>query len=105
MKYFVGIVSILAIILGCSYFYLRSDVGMLGDKYLLEMLSTDVLGKSLYGKSCPRSSYIDEVDVSPKGRQDSTVIYKFTPLSGLELKCPSISIIVDRKTGETWINQ
>jgi len=88
-----------------SYLYVQSDNGLLGDKYLLQMLSTDILGNSLYGQSCPRASYASDVESLHDPDKVGAAVFKFRPIAGREAKCPPITVIVDRKTGEAWISK
>ena len=106
LKYFIKfliIVGVFATLLGIGYWYVRSDIGLLGDETLLKIVSTDVLGKPSYGKSCPRSSYAKDVDIPAGSNKGETALFKFHPVSGKEAECPPLSVIVDRKTGEAWI--
>ncbi|MBV2183408.1 MAG: hypothetical protein KUL88_02545 [Rhizobium sp.] len=101
MRSIIGI-AIVAVLAGVGYFYLQSDIGLLGDDTCLKIISDDVLGNPLYGKSCPRSSYAKEVESLHGGDKESG-FFEFHPTLGKEAQCPPIAIIVDRKTGEAWI--
>lgn len=90
--------------LGAAYLYIQSDVGLLGEALCLKIASTDVLDNPLYGQSCPRSSYADDVkNLNAPG--NTAALFLFLPVVGKEIQCPPVKVIVDRKTGETWIEK
>lgn len=95
--------AILLSFLSAAYLFVQSDVALLGDEVCLKIASTDVLGNSLYGQSCPRSSYASDVENLRSPDKAGAAFIKFRPLVGKETQCPPIAIIVDRKTGEAWI--
>ncbi len=103
MKIVLVIGCVLVVLLGGGYLYLRSDLDLLGDETLLKIVSTDVLGNKLYEKTCPRSSYAKDVEIPAGPNKGTSAYFKFHPASGMEVKCPPISLIVDRRTGEAWI--
>lgn len=88
-----------------SFCYFESNIGLLGDDYLLIMVSTDVLGNPLYGKSCTRSLYIKDVEINAGKSEEESGVFKFYPISGIEKECPPISVITDRRTGEAWLRE
>ena len=99
------IIFIIFVIFGFTligYLYLESDMGLLSDESLISIISKDVLGNYSYGNSCPRSSYESTVNIEPGGTKGSGY-FTFNPVKGQEIQCPSISIIVSRRTGEAWI--
>lgn len=98
----IGSIVLLAL-LGAGYLFIQSDAALLADESCLRIASTDVLGNSLYGQSCPRSSYANEVEIVHGSDKAGGAIIKFRPAAGKEAQCPPIAIIVDRKTGEAWI--
>ena len=85
-----------------GYSYLESDVDLLNDETLIAIISEDVLGNSSYGKSCPRSSYKENV-ISESGGTKGSGYFTFNPIKGEEIRCPPISIIMSRRTGEAWV--
>lgn len=103
MKAVLIIGCVLVALLCGSYLYLRSDVGLLGDEILLEIVSADVLGKRPYDKTCPRSSYAKDVEIPAGPNKGATAYFKFYPIPGMEVRCPPVSLLVDRRTAETWI--
>lgn len=103
MKIVLIIGCALAMLLGLSYWYIRSNIDLFGDDYLLRIVATDVLGNPLYGKSCPRSSYAKDVEIPAGPNQGETALFKFHPILGREVECPPLSVIADRRTGEAWI--
>jgi hypothetical protein len=82
--------------------YLDSDIGLLSDDTLIKIISDDVLGDPVYGKSCPRSAYKDNVE-SRSGGGKASSYFIFNPIVGQEVNCPSIAIIASRRTAEAWI--
>jgi hypothetical protein len=98
----IGVV-VLAGLLGAGYLFVRSDAALLGDDVCLKIASTDVLGNSLYGQSCPRASYASDVESLHSPDKAGAAFFKFHPLAGKEVQCPPIAVIVDRKTGEAWL--
>lgn len=96
--------AFIAVVIWAVNLYHESDAGLLGDNTCIRIISEDVLGNPLYGMSCSRSLYAENVEVLPGGDKESGV-FKFHPIPGKEVQCPPISIIVDRKTGEAWIAQ
>lgn len=105
MKLIAAVVVIAALLLGAYYFVYQTDYALLGDEFCLSVASNDVLGNSLYGHSCPRSSYADKVENLNNGSKTGAAFFRFTPIAAKETQCPQISIIVDRKTGEAWVNR
>jgi hypothetical protein len=85
-----------------GYSYLESDRGLLSDETLISIISDDVLGDPVYGKSCLRSAYKDNVE-SRLGGDRSSGYFIFNPVVGQEINCPSIAIITNRRTAEAWI--
>jgi len=92
-----------ALLLMAGYLFFMSDVGLLDDETCLQIAAVDVLGNPLYGKSCPRSSYVGNVEAMHSLSKDGAAFFKFQPIEGKEVECPSIAVIVDRKTGEAWL--
>ena len=90
------------IYLGYVFLY-ESDIGLFGDKLCLKIATDDVLGNPLYGKSCPRSSYANEVEYLHGSDKVGAALFKFRPLVGKETQCPPIVVLVDRRTGEGLI--
>lgn len=86
----------------CGYSYLNSDIGLLSDETLISIISDDVLGNSEYGTSCSRISYEQKV-ASESGGGAGSAYLTFSPIKGKEDRCPPISIIASRRTGEAWI--
>jgi hypothetical protein len=82
--------------------YLDSDIGLLSDDTLIKIISDDVLGDLVYGKSCPRSAYKVNVE-SRLGGDRSSGYFIFNPVVGQEINCPAIAIITNRRTAEAWI--
>jgi hypothetical protein len=101
MKAVLICITLFATVAAGSYMYLRSNIGLLSDETLLEMVSSDVLGKRLYEQTCPRASYSNYVE-SASGAE-YTALFKFLPAPGMEKKCPPVSVLVDRRTGEAWL--
>ena len=85
-----------------GYSYLESDRGLLSDETLIVIISDDVLGEPVYGKSCSRSAYENEVEIRPGGDKASGY-FVFHPVVGQASNCPSIAIIANRRTAEAWI--
>jgi hypothetical protein len=85
-----------------GYSYLGSDRALLSDDTLIAIISDDVLGDAVYGKSCPRSAYKDNVE-SRSGGDKASGYFVFNPIVGQEVNCPSIAIITNRRTAEAWI--
>jgi hypothetical protein len=100
----IGVV-VLAGLLGAGYLFIRSDAALLGDDVSLKIASTDVLGNSLHGQSCPRASYASDVESLHSAGKAGAAVFKFHPIAGKEVPCPPITVIVDRKTGEAWISK
>ena len=86
----------------CGYAYLNSDIGLLSDETLIGIISDDILGNSEYGTSCSRTSYEPKV-ASESGGGAGSAYLTFIPIKGEEDRCPPISIIASRRTGEAWI--
>lgn len=86
----------------CGYYYLNSDIGLLSDETLINIISDDVLGNYQYGTSCSRTSYQEKV-ASESGGGKGSAYLTFNPIKGEEARCPPISIIASRRTGEAWI--
>jgi len=85
-----------------GYSYLESDTGLLSDETLIAIIANDVLGEPVYGKSCSRSAYKNEVEIRSGGDKASGY-FVFNPVVGQESNCPPIAIIANRRTAETWI--
>ena len=85
-----------------GYSYLESDRALLSDETLISIISDDVLGDPVYGKSCLRSAYKDNV-ASRLGGDRSSGYFIFNPVVGQEINCPSIAIITNRRTAEAWV--
>jgi hypothetical protein len=85
-----------------GYYYLKSDIDLLNDETLIAIISNDVLGNSQYGNSCSRTSYEKNV-ISELGGTKGSGYFTFNPIQGQEIRCPPISIIVSRRTGEAWV--
>ena len=97
-------VVVLVCLLGVAYYFVyETDDGLLGDEYCLSVASNEVLGNPLYGQSCPRAYYVSEVENLRNPNKAGAAFFKFYPLAGKEAQCPSISVIVDRRTGEAWL--
>jgi len=95
----------LGVILGlmwCGYYYLNSDIGLLSDETLIKIISDDVLGNPRYGASCSRTSYEKIVVGDSEGGKGSAYL-TFNPIRGEENRCPPISVIASKRTGEAWI--
>ena len=90
-------------LLSAGYLFMRSDAALLGDDVCLKIASTDVLGNSLHGQSCPRTSYAHDVENLHSSDKAGAALFRFHPVAGKEAECSPIDIIVDRKTGEAWI--
>ena len=103
MKTVLIIVGALVVLMVGGYLYLRSDLDLLGDETLLKIASTDVFDNKLYGKTCPRSSYAKDVEIPAGPNKGESAFFKFQPVPGMEEKCPPVSILMDRRTGEAWI--
>jgi hypothetical protein len=98
MKVVLICVALFATLVAGSYMYVRSDIGLLSDETLLKIVSSDVLGGRLYEQTCPRSSYSNYVETAPGA--EHTALFKFFPAPGMETKCPAVSVLMDRRTGE-----
>lgn len=85
-----------------GYYYLNSDIGLLSDKTLINITSDNVLENYQYAASCSRTSYEEKIAGGSEGNKDSAYL-RFNPIKGEEARCPPISIIVSRRTGEAWI--
>lgn len=103
MKTITIVIAVLAACWGAYYFVYQTDYALFGDEYCLRVASTDVLGNPLYGKSCPRSSYAEDVEILRGQDKASAAFFKFHPVAGKEAQCPPVAVIVDRKTGEGWL--
>ncbi len=96
------------VILGIrTYDYLYSNQDLLSKETCLKYVEDDVLGKKLYSETCPRSSYLPNVDlisdVSAAAKSSGGFAFKFHPIPGKENACPALTIVVSRHTGEAWI--
>jgi len=96
------VIGVLSLIIWGWYCYLESDASLLSDKALIAMISDDILGNPAYGKSCPRSSYVSDVE-SQQGGDVTSGYFVFNPVKGQEKHCPPIAIITNRKTAEARI--
>ena len=85
-----------------GYYYLNSDIGLLSDETLINIISDDVLGNPRYGASCSRNSY-EKIVISDAGGGKGSAYLTFNPIRGEENRCPPISIIASRRTGEAWV--
>ena len=91
-------------IAACSYYFVyQTDGGLLSDETLLDIAATDVLGNPLYGHSCPRFSYLNEVVTALNSGNARVVLFKFTPVVGKETQSPPVVVLMDRRTAESWI--
>lgn len=99
----VGVVVVVGL-LGAGFLFVRSDAALLGDDASLKIASSDVLGNSLHGQSCPRSSYTSDVESLHTADKPGAAVFRFHPIAGREALCPPITVIVDRKTGEGWLS-
>lgn len=102
---FIRLTGICIVIIGffwAGYSYLESDRALLSDDTLIEIISDDILGDPVYGKSCPRSAYKDNVE-RRSGGDKASGYFVFNPIVGQEVNCPSIAIITNRRTAESWI--
>ena len=86
----------------CGYYYLYSDIGLLSDETLIKITSDGVLENHQYAASCSRTSYEKRVTGGSEGNKYSAHL-TFNPIKSEEVRCPPISIIVSRQTGEAWI--
>jgi hypothetical protein len=86
----------------CGYYYLNSDIGLLSDETLINIISDDVLENDQYGTSCSRTSYEEKV-FSESGGGKGSAHLTFNPIKGEEARCPPISVVASRRTGEAWI--
>ena len=102
MKFLI-IVGVLGVLVWICYRDVRSDTGLLGDETLLKIVSNDVLGSRLYKETCPRSSYTKDIEIPAGPDKGEVAVFKFHPAPGMEVKCPPVSLIVDRRTAEAWI--
>ena len=96
------IIGAVFIFIYCGYSYFNSNIGLLSDKTLIGIISDSVLGNPEYGKSCTRASYQQKV-ISESGGGAGSAYLTFSPIKGEEDRCPLISIIASRRTGEAWI--
>lgn len=103
----IGVVALAAIVGGgyLMYLYGQSDVGLLEDDTCLKIVLDDVLGDPVYGVSCPKASYSSEVENLHGGDSVGAAIFRFRPVPGKEVPCPTLVVTVDRRTGEAWISQ
>lgn len=100
--HWVLIVIAVLVFMWAGYSYLESDMAVLSDETLISIISDDVLGDPVYGKSCRRSAYKDNVE-SRLGGDRSSGYFIFHPVDGQEINCPSIAIITNRRTAEAWV--
>lgn len=99
MKIAAAIVALIALIVA-GYVFIESDKSLLGQEYAMRVAS-DALGKNLYGSTCPRSQYLDDVQ---KLENRSSFVFGFRPKPSAGENCAFTKIIVDRKTGEIWVD-
>lgn len=100
MKIAIALVSLLVLVLA-GYFFLASDKGLLDQNYAMRTAS-GVLGDNLYGETCKRDQYVDKVQTL---ENRSSFVFGFTPKPGVEDRCVFTKVIVDRKTGEAWVDK
>jgi hypothetical protein len=95
----VGVGAIIAAFVA-GYVYLESEVGLLADNTMRDIVKMRVFGTKLYGKSCDEASYRIEVPpYRPSNRATEVVLH---PVAGREQDCPSFTMIIDRTSGELW---
>jgi hypothetical protein len=97
--------SILFLFFVGSHLFYWSDIGLLSDETCLKIVSSDVLGNPVYGPSCPRTSYSEDVEYRHASGKFGAAIFRFRALPGKGIQCPSISVTVDRRSGEAWVEQ
>lgn len=100
MKTIAIAIAVLVALWGAYQFVYRTDYALLGDEYCLRIASNDVLGNPLYGKSCQRSSYANDVEIQHGRDKAGAAFFKFHPVAGKEALCPPVAVIVDRQTGK-----
>lgn len=88
-----------------AYLFIRSNAALLGDDTALQIASSDILGNPLYGPSCSRAFYVGQVERRADSTRNGAVRIRFFPIAGKEAQCPTVVVIVDRKTGEAWLSK
>lgn len=91
------------ILLFTAFFYVffSYNFNLLSDEACLKIASNSVLGNKLYGNSCARSFYTNDVK-KLHGKNSTSAFFEFVPLDDKKKQCVAIKVVVDRKTGEVW---
>ncbi|MBZ4185829.1 hypothetical protein K7B09_05740 [Thermomonas sp. RSS23] len=90
----------LVILVLARYFFISSDQGLIDRNYALRVAS-DALGDSLYGITCSRDKYAWHTQIL---ENKSSFVFGFTPKVTSDKACVFTKVIVDRRTGEIWID-
>lgn len=104
MKDFCMYISVLMVLfLSAVYILVWDDEPNFGNETCLKF-AYEILGDPTRGKSCPRSSYVNEVEsLNTTDLSRGASIFIFRPIAGKEAQCPPIEVLVDRRSGEPQI--
>lgn len=96
---FIGLGTFIAALVSC-HAYLESDIGLLSDATMRDIVKTRVLGTTHYGQACDEASY--RIAIPPYRPSSRATEVDLTPVSGREGNCPAFTMIIDRASGEFW---
>lgn len=97
------ILVLMALFLGAVYILVWDDEPNFGNEACLKF-AYEILGNPKHGRSCLRTSYVNEVENLNKSEISSgAAIFIFRPIAGKEVQCPPIEVLVDRRSGEPQI--